>query len=65
MRIRKSIYQKVIDGKQKTITCSKECANKVKKQDTTLNAIIVARYFIEGSIILIGRNIVSVVKNVN
>lgn len=29
-RIKKSYYQKKLDGKQKTITCSKECSNKMK-----------------------------------
>lgn len=30
MRIKKSIYQELLDGKRKTITCSYECAGKTK-----------------------------------
>lgn len=29
-RVKKSYYRKLLDGRQKTITCSKECANKIK-----------------------------------
>lgn len=29
-KIKKSYYQRKLDGKQKTITCSKECSNKMK-----------------------------------
>lgn len=31
MRIKKDLYQKLLDGKQKNITCSRECSHKIKR----------------------------------
>lgn len=37
MRIKKSLYQELLDGKRKTITCSYECAGKVKLTGHNIN----------------------------